>query len=110
MFEEKKLLGPEDHAREKIDCLLHAAGWETQNPEDFNRNASLGVAVREFHLKSGPCDYLLVVSGKAAGVIEAKMRVSRSAELLSSRKKNGCIARPFGQMGQYPCLRLRKHK
>lgn len=66
------MLGPEDHARQKIDALLCAAGWEIQDPVDFNRNASLGVAVREFQLESGPCDYLLFVSGKAAGVIEAK--------------------------------------
>ena len=32
----------------------------------------MGVAVREFQLPSGPCDYLLFIDGKAAGVIEAK--------------------------------------
>lgn len=66
------MLGPEDKARIKIDQLLSAAGWTLQNPDEFNRNASLGVAVREFQLPSGPCDYLLFVDGKAAGVIEAK--------------------------------------
>ena len=30
------------------------------------------MAVREFQLPSGPCDYLLFVDGKAAGVLEAK--------------------------------------
>lgn len=43
-----------------------------QNPNDFNRNAALGVAVREFQLTTGPCDYLLFIAGKAAGVVEAK--------------------------------------
>lgn len=38
----------------------------------MNRTAALGVAVREFPLASGPCDYLLIVAGKACGVIEAK--------------------------------------
>ena len=38
----------------------------------MNRNAALGVAVREFPLPAGACDYLLFVAGKAAGVIEAK--------------------------------------
>lgn len=66
------MLGPEDKAREKIDKLLEAAGWVVQSPDEFNRNASLGVAVREFQLPAGPCDYLLFVDGKAAGVIEAK--------------------------------------
>jgi type I restriction enzyme R subunit len=38
----------------------------------MDRNAALGVAVREFSLPAGFCDYLLFVKGKAAGVIEAK--------------------------------------
>lgn len=38
----------------------------------MNRTAGLGVAVREYPLASGPCDYLLLVDGKACGVIEAK--------------------------------------
>ncbi len=65
-------LTPEQRAREKIDALLTAAGWIIQNMADFNRNAGEGVAVREFALPSGSCDYLLFVGGKTAGVIEAK--------------------------------------
>ena len=63
---------PEELAREKIDAVLEVAGWVIQNMNEFNRNASLGVAVREFQLPAGPCDYLLLIDGKAAGVIEAK--------------------------------------
>ena len=63
---------PEELAREKIDALLEAAGWVLQDNDQFNRNAAQGVAVREFQLPSGPCDYLLFIDGKAAGVIEAK--------------------------------------
>ena len=63
---------PEQLARGRIDRLLRDAGWAVQDMKDFNRNAGEGVAVREFHLPSGPCDYLLFVDGKAAGVIEAK--------------------------------------
>lgn len=66
------MLTPEQIARGKIDDLLSAAGWSLQNPDEFNRNAALGVAVREFQLPTGPCDYLLFVAGKAAGVVEAK--------------------------------------
>lgn len=65
-------LTPEQHARQRIDTLLEAAGWVVQSPEQFNRNAAEGVAVREFALPNGPCDYLLFVGGKGAGVIEAK--------------------------------------
>lgn len=63
---------PEEKARQNIDKLLEAAGWVIQDKDAFNRNAALGVAVREFQLPAGPCDYLLFVQGKAAGVIEAK--------------------------------------
>lgn len=63
---------PEEQACTRIDALLTAAGWVLQDMADFNRNAAEGVVVREFRLDGGPCDYLLIVSGKAAGVIEAK--------------------------------------
>src|SRR5690554_7061649 len=63
---------PEQHARRNIDQLLSAAGWVLQNRSQFDRNAGAGVAVREFSLPAGPCDYLLFIDGKAAGVIEAK--------------------------------------
>ncbi|MGE0651113.1 MAG: hypothetical protein AB7P12_05115, partial [Alphaproteobacteria bacterium] len=56
----------------KIDRLLIDAGWTLQDRDTFDRNAALGVAVREFPLPAGPCDYLLFIAGKAAGVIEAK--------------------------------------
>ena len=63
---------PEKRARGQIDRLPGDAGWVVQDMADFNRNGALGVAVREFQLPSGPCDYLLFIDGKAAGVIEAK--------------------------------------
>lgn len=63
---------PEALARAAIDTLLAAAGWVLQDRDGFNRQAAEGVAVREFPLPGGPCDYLLFVGGKACGVIEAK--------------------------------------
>ena len=63
---------PEQIARRKIDSLLEVAGWVVQDMAGFNRNAAPGVAVREFQLPAGPCDYLLFVDGRAAGVVEAK--------------------------------------
>jgi type I restriction enzyme R subunit len=44
---------PEEKARQKIDQLLAAAGWNVQHFEQLNLSAALGVAVREFPLKSG---------------------------------------------------------
>lgn len=63
---------PEELARKKIDELLEAAGWKVQSVKDLNPSASLGIAIREFPLKSGFADYLLMADRKALGVIEAK--------------------------------------
>lgn len=63
---------PEEKARQEIDKLLVAAGWRVQGLKEINLGASLGVAVREFLLKSGIADYLLFVDRKAVGVVEAK--------------------------------------
>lgn len=63
---------PEEKARQRIDALLGAAGWEVQDLRDLNLGASLGVAAREFPLETGAADYLLFVDRKAVGVIEAK--------------------------------------
>lgn len=63
---------PEDSARKNIDRQLETAGWNIQDRENLNLGASLGVAIREFPLKSGLADYLLFVNRKAVGVVEAK--------------------------------------
>ena len=69
----KMTITPEDKAREIIDEQLIKAGWVIQNRSDFDRTASLGVAVREFLMDDNTeADYLLFVDGKACGVIEAK--------------------------------------
>src|SRR5512136_2258196 len=63
---------PEEKARQEIDQLLAKAGWEVQDYRELDLGASLGVAVREFPLKSGEADYLLFVDRKPVGAIEAK--------------------------------------
>ncbi|MCZ6680469.1 MAG: DEAD/DEAH box helicase family protein, partial [Candidatus Poribacteria bacterium] len=63
---------PEARARQQIDSMLQSAGWVIQDYQQLNLGASLGVAVREFPLTSGPTDYLLFVNRKAIGVVEAK--------------------------------------
>ena len=55
-----------------IDAQFAAAGWLAQGRGEMNRNAGVGVAVCEYPLASGPCDYMLIVGGKACGVIESK--------------------------------------
>lgn len=65
-------MNPEEKARQQIDRMLESAGWCTQDLRDLNLGAALGVAVREFPLKSGEADYLLFVDRQAVGVVEAK--------------------------------------
>jgi type I restriction enzyme R subunit len=63
---------PEDAARQHIDELLTAAGWIVQDRQKINLGAGLGVAIREFSLRTGATDYLLMVNREAVGVVEAK--------------------------------------
>ena len=63
---------PEQQARQQIDAQLVAAGWVVQDYKAFNPSAGRGIALREVPLKSGRCDYLLLVDRKALGVVEAK--------------------------------------
>lgn len=63
---------PEAQARQIIDQRLSDAGWQVQDYKQINLGAGLGIAVREYTLKSGCADYLLFINRKAAGVIEAK--------------------------------------
>ncbi|NLG83574.1 MAG: DEAD/DEAH box helicase family protein [Firmicutes bacterium] len=63
---------PEESARRKIDNQLRSAGWIVQDVATLNLGAGLGVAVREFPLKTGVADYMLFVNRNAVGVVEAK--------------------------------------
>src|SRR5260370_34613065 len=63
---------PEQRARQTIDALLTAAGWQVQDRAALNLSAAGGVAVREFPLKTGFADYLLFVDRKSIGAVEAK--------------------------------------
>ena len=65
-------MNPEDRARQDIDRQLGQCGWVVQDKGQMYISAALGVAVREFPMLTGEVDYLLYVSGKAIGVLEAK--------------------------------------
>ena len=65
-------MNPEDRARQDIDRQLGQCGWVVQDKGQMNISAALGVAVREFPMLTGEVDYLLYISGKAIGVLEAK--------------------------------------
>ena len=64
---------PEAEARQTIDSMLEASGWQIQNYAERATDTSLGVAVREFQLQDDQsADYLLFVNEVAVGIIEAK--------------------------------------
>ncbi len=63
---------PEAKARIDIDAQLTACGWVLQDYKALNLAAAPGIAVREVPLKTGPCDYLLLVNRTPVGVVEAK--------------------------------------
>jgi type I restriction enzyme R subunit len=55
-------LTPEQRARRQIDAQLVESGWIVQDCRQFNPAASNRIALREVPLKTGPCDYLLIVN------------------------------------------------
>src|SRR5260370_2454038 len=63
---------PEQLAGQKIDAQLTACGWSVQDYKAMDLSAGRGIALREVPLKTGPCDYLLLVDRKPVGVVEAK--------------------------------------
>jgi len=63
---------PEEKARQQIDAMLTASGWEVQSKDVVNLSAARGVAVRELSFTTGEPDYTLFVDGKAIGTTEAK--------------------------------------
>jgi type I restriction enzyme R subunit len=65
-------LTPEQKARQQIDAMLVASGWVIQDYKAADFSAGRGIVLREVPLKSGPCDYLLLVDRRPVGVIEAK--------------------------------------
>ena len=65
-------LKPEERAREWIDRKLEEVGWKVINRDEYAPGMT-AVAVREVAMCGGlEADYLLLINGKAAAVLEAK--------------------------------------
>jgi type I site-specific restriction endonuclease len=62
---------PEAQARGGIDAALAVAGWVVQDYRKVDLGASSGVALREVPLKSGRCDYLLLVNRMRVRIVES---------------------------------------
>jgi len=65
---------PEEKARQEIDAQLGSVGLVSTKLQELNLGAAPGITVREVPLKSGSCDYLLIVNRIPVGVIEAKKK------------------------------------
>ena len=50
---------PEQIARDRIDQMLHDAGWSVQDKNQIDFGKAHGIAVREYPTDSGPADYVL---------------------------------------------------
>jgi type I restriction enzyme R subunit len=88
---------PEQKARVNIDKMLLDAGYIIQDMSEFNRSASLGVAVREYPTNSGEVDYLIFIDGEPVGVIEVKAEDKGFS--LSVVEERVCFEDPRQQVG-----------
>jgi type I restriction enzyme R subunit len=98
---------PEQKARERIDAMLALCGWEVQDYKKFNASAGRGIALREVPVKTGPCDYLLLVDRKAVGVIEAKKEGTTLSTVADQSQRYGSSLPEFlanGVTGLLPFL------
>ena len=93
---------PEQQARQQIDAQLIACGWAIQDYAKFNPAAARSIALREVPLKSGQCDYLLLVDRKPVGVIEAKKEGT-----LLPRQASRARSRPEKAAPQWHAVRHR---
>lgn len=76
---------PEQFARTNIDAALAEAGRLVLDRDQMNLAAGPGVAVREFPTDAGPCEHLLFLEGKPAGLIEAKRESQVLTELARTK-------------------------
>jgi type I site-specific restriction endonuclease len=100
-------LPPEQLARQQIDGQLVACGWLVQDFKAVDFSAGRGVALREVTLKSGPCDYLLLVDRIPVGVVEAKKTGATLSGVAEQSARYASSVPDFlaaGQTGPLPFL------
>lgn len=86
------MVQPEQQAREEIDRLLAAAGWQVCGLAQANIHAARGVALREFPLEAGFgfADYLLSIAREAETEAEVEANLKRVQAL-----RQAILARAF---------------
>ena len=100
-------LPPEKRAREQIDAFLASSGWVVQDYRSVDLSAGRGIALREVPLKTGPCDYLLVVDRTPVGVVEAKKAGSKLSTVAEQSARYSVGLPDFlaaGRIGPLPFL------
>ncbi len=69
-------LKPEELARQKIDEMLRRAGWEIVKRDEYSERYNACAIEEALMVGNKEADYLLVLDGKAIGVLEAKRKES----------------------------------
>jgi type I restriction enzyme, R subunit len=101
------MTNPEAQARKEIDRQLEVSGGIVQDRDEANIYAGWGVSIQEFKLKPGHgcADYLLLVDGRAVGILETKkkgfplggveVQAQKDSEGLPDTLEAPCMPLPF---------------
>lgn len=78
-------LKPEEQARVKIDEMLRRAGWDIAKRDEYSERFN-ACALEEALLKGNKeADYLLILDGRAIGVLEAKRKENTLGYMVSEQ-------------------------
>lgn len=78
-------LKPEELAREKIDEMLRRAGWDIVKRDEYSERFNACAIEEALMVGNKEADYLLVLDGKAIGVLEAKRKESSLGNKVSEQ-------------------------
>lgn len=78
-------LKPEELARQKIDEMLRRAGWDIVKRDEYSERFNACAIEEALMVGNKEADYLLVLDGKAIGVLEAKRMESSLGNKVSEQ-------------------------
>lgn len=78
-------LKPEEQARVKIDEMLRRAGWDIVKRDEYSERFNACAIEEALMVGNKEADYLLVLDGKAIGVLEAKRKESSLGNKVSDQ-------------------------
>ncbi len=97
-------LKPEERARQWIDRKLEDAGWRVINRDEYAPGMT-AVAIREASMRHHlEADYLFLINGKAAGVLEAKREEIHldNPKLIAQAENYAWQVQPWYPTWQFP--------